>query len=102
MHPVFAIFIVDKVIHSRPFQLKLGHHIFHHPISQSLAGKFVVCLTPAHLLDGKSSIPKILLLYAYHLRWRYRDANFRPVPPLLFKINQKQLALEAAILEPTI
>jgi hypothetical protein len=30
---------------------------------------------------------------------RIRDAPFRPAPSLLFKINENQLALEAAILE---
>ncbi len=29
----------------------------------------------------------------------YFDAKFRPAPSLLFKINENQLALEAAILE---
>jgi hypothetical protein len=54
------------------------------------------------LLSGKSSSPRLFCCYADLFHGGIVMPNSDLLPSLLFKINQNQLALEAAIMELTL
>ncbi|MCS3835625.1 hypothetical protein HNR03_000205 [Pseudomonas sp. JAI111] len=64
--------------------------------------RHVTRIASEHRLAGRSSIPKNPQCYAVLFYGGTATPNSDMLPSLLFKINQNQLAIEAAIMELTI